>query len=52
MGIFSHLLVPFSSSHNHRMSWRRFYELERRFLPFSQTYHPFPSQRFAAMHPR
>lgn len=39
-------------SQKHRMSWRRFYELERRFLPKAHTYHPFPSQRFAALHPR
>ena len=39
-------------SQKHRMTWRRYYELERLFLPKAHTYHPFPAQRFAAMHPR
>ena len=39
-------------SQKHRMTWRRYYELERRFLPKAHTYHPFPNVRFAAMHPR
>jgi len=39
-------------SQKHRMSWRRYYELERRFLPRVQIYHPFPEVRFAAKHPR
>jgi len=39
-------------SQKHRMSWRRYYELERRFLPKPRTYHPFPNVRFAASHPR
>ncbi len=39
-------------SQKHRMPWRRYYELERRFLPKAHTYHPFPNVRFAAMHPR
>ena len=39
-------------SQKHRMSWRRYYDIERRFLPKAPTYHPFPNVRFAAMHPR
>lgn len=39
-------------SQKHRMSWRRYYEIERRFLPLVQIYHPFPNVRFAATHPR
>lgn len=39
-------------SHKHRMSWRCFYELERRYLPKPRICHPFPNVRFAATHPR
>ncbi len=39
-------------SQKHRMSWRRYYELERRFLPPPRISHPFPSVRFAARYPR
>ncbi len=39
-------------SQKSRLSWRRFYELERRYLPLSRICHPFPSVRFAAKHPR
>jgi RNA-directed DNA polymerase len=39
-------------SQKSRLSWRRFYELERRYLPKPRVCHPFPEARFAAMHPR
>ena len=39
-------------SQKSRPSWRRFYELERRYLPPPRICHPFPNERFAAMHPR
>jgi hypothetical protein len=39
-------------SQKRRMSWRRFYELENRYLPPPRTCHPFPNVRFAATHPR
>lgn len=39
-------------SQKSRLSWRRFYELERRYLPPPRICHPFPNVRFAAMHPR
>jgi group II intron reverse transcriptase/maturase len=35
-----------------RMSWGRFYRLMDRYLPPPRICHPFPSVRFAAMHPR
>jgi hypothetical protein len=35
-----------------RMSWGRFYRLAGRYLPNPRICHPFPSVRFAAMHPR
>lgn len=35
-----------------RMSWGRFYRLADRHLPKPRICHPFPSVRFAAMHPR
>ena len=35
-----------------RMSWQRFYRLDNRYLPKPHICHPFPSVRFAAMHPR
>ena len=35
-----------------RMSWQRFYRLDNRYLPKPRICHPFPSVRFAAMHPR
>ena len=39
-------------SQQRRMSWRRFYQLLERYLPRVRCYHPFPSVRFAAKHPR
>ncbi len=45
------LRTPRRRSQKHRMPWRRYYELERRFLPKAHPYHPFPAQRFAALHP-
>ena len=39
-------------SHKRRMSWRRFYGLEDRYVPRARVCHPFPERRFAAMHPR
>jgi len=39
-------------SQKSRLSWRRFYELERRYLPPPRICHPFPNVRFAATHPR
>lgn len=35
-----------------RMSWSRFYRLLDRYVPTPRCYHPFPSVRFAAKHPR
>lgn len=35
-----------------RMNWRRFGALLRRWIPTQRILHPFPSVRFAAMHPR
>jgi hypothetical protein len=39
-------------SQTSRLSRRRFYELERRYLPKPRTCHRFPNVRFAAAHPR
>ena len=39
-------------SQKQRTSWRRFYELERRYLPKPRICHPFPNVRFAPRHPR
>jgi hypothetical protein len=46
------LRTPRRRSQKHRMSRRRYYELERHFLPKAPPRHPFPAQRFTAMHPR
>jgi len=35
-----------------RKPWKRFYPLLERWLPFPRVLHPYPSARFAAMHPR
>jgi RNA-directed DNA polymerase len=35
-----------------RLNWRRFQVLIHRWLPTQRILHPFPSVRFAAMHPR
>ena len=35
-----------------RISWQSFYRLDNRYVPKPHICHPFPSVRFAAMHPR
>jgi hypothetical protein len=35
-----------------RLSWAEFAPVIRRWLPSVRILHPFPSERFAAMHPR
>ncbi len=35
-----------------RMTWQRFARLVVRWLPHVRNMHPYPEQRFAAIHPR
>lgn len=39
-------------SQRHRMTWERFREIARRWIPFPQVLHPWPNVRFDAKHPR
>jgi len=39
-------------SQRHRLSWKRFAQLEKRYIPPYRTLHPYPEQRFYATHPR
>jgi group II intron reverse transcriptase/maturase len=36
----------------HRLSWKRFAQLEKRYIPPYRTLHPYPEQRFRVKHPR
>ena len=39
-------------SQRHRLSWKRFSQLEKRYIPPYRTLHPYPEQRFRVTHPR
>lgn len=39
-------------SQRHRLSWKRFSQLEKRYIPPYRTLHPYPEQRFRVKHPR
>ncbi len=39
-------------SQRHRLNWNRLGKLAARWLPVPRVLHPWPTQRFAAMHPR
>ncbi|MEI7815383.1 MAG: reverse transcriptase domain-containing protein, partial [Coriobacteriia bacterium] len=39
-------------SQRHRLSWKRFQQLERRYIPPYRTLHPYPETRFRVTHPR
>jgi group II intron reverse transcriptase/maturase len=39
-------------SHRHRLPWRRFARIARRWIPRARVLHPYPNVRFDARHPR
>lgn len=39
-------------SQRHRLSWRRFTKLEKRYIPPYRTLHPYPEKRFRVKYPR
>lgn len=39
-------------SQRHRLSWKRFTQLEKRYIPPYRTLHPYPEKRFRVKHPR
>ncbi len=39
-------------SQRHRLSWQRFSQLEKRYIPPYRTIHPYPEQRFRVKYPR
>ena len=39
-------------SQRHRLSWERFAQLEKRYIPPYRTLHPYPEQRFRVKYPR
>ncbi len=39
-------------SQKHRMNWRRFGRIVDQWIPKARTLHPYPSERFYAIHPR
>src|ERR1035437_4670403 len=39
-------------SQRHRLNWKRLHQLAARWLPVPHVLHPWPSERFAATHPR
>jgi group II intron reverse transcriptase/maturase len=46
------LFVLRRRSQKHRMTWKRFQCLIRRWIPNATILHPFPGRRFLAIHPR
>ena len=39
-------------SQRHRMSWERFASISRKWIPTPRILHPYPNERFYAMHPK
>jgi group II intron reverse transcriptase/maturase len=39
-------------SQKHRLSWKRMNRIANHYLPVARIHHPWPSERFAATHPR